>query len=135
MATKVETDETLNPRTTKYEFLGPPGAFMITVGVPIMAYALYFGCSETSNGCPPPLNSIPDRFMASIAEKASWANLWDSEAFLIYLAWYAFCVVSWALLPGDWIKGVTLRTGEKKDYKINGMFYDAFMFVPSFTGL
>lgn len=73
--------------------------------------------------------------MASIAEKASWANLWDSEAFLIYLAWYAFCVVSWALLPGDWIKGVTLRTGEKKDYKINGMFYDAFMFVPSFTGL
>lgn len=92
---------------------------MITIGVPVMAYALYFGCSETSNGCPPPLNSIPDHFMASIAERAWWANLWDSEAFLIYLAWYAFCIVSWALLPGDWVDGVTLRTGEKKKYKIN----------------
>lgn len=43
----------LNPRTTKYEFLGPLGAFAISVGVPIVMYALYYGCSEETGGCPP----------------------------------------------------------------------------------
>ncbi|KAL4065495.1 ergosterol biosynthesis ERG4/ERG24 [Scleroderma yunnanense] len=119
MTSKQETEETLNPRTTKYEFLGPPGALLITIGVPVMAYALYFGCSETSNGCPPPLNSIQNRIINAVTEQEWWASLWDIEAFLMYLAWYLFCVVSWAILPGDWIEGVLLRTGGKKKYKIN----------------
>ena len=38
----------------------------------------------------------------------------------MYFAWYAFCVVSWQVLPGDWVEGVTLRTGDKIQYKING---------------
>jgi hypothetical protein len=37
----------------------------------------------------------------------------------MYLAWYAFCLVAWAILPGDRVAGTTLRTGEKKLYKIN----------------
>ncbi|KAH7882772.1 ERG4/ERG24 ergosterol biosynthesis protein [Phlebopus sp. FC_14] len=118
MAKETKADS-LNPRTTTYEFMGPPGALLITIGVPAMTYALYFGCAETSGGCPPPLNLIPDQVLQSVSDKAWWITLWDTQAFLIYLAWYAFCVVSWAVLPGDWIEGVTLRTGEKKKYKIN----------------
>jgi delta14-sterol reductase len=38
----------------------------------------------------------------------------------MYFAWYAFCVFSWKVLPGDWIEGVTLRSGGKIKYKING---------------
>jgi Delta14-sterol reductase len=109
-----------NPRTTSYEFLGPPGALAISVGVPIITYALYFGCSETTGGCPPQLTSIDERILASATNLDWWKGLWDTEAALIYLGWYTFCVVAWAILPGDQVEGTPLRTGGKKQYKING---------------
>ncbi|KAF8896452.1 ERG4/ERG24 ergosterol biosynthesis protein [Infundibulicybe gibba] len=109
----------LNPRTTEYEFLGPVGAFFITLAVPITTYALYFGCSEQSGGCPPQLSTIPDQITLALSSPAWWRSLWDTEATVIYFGWYAFCVVAWAVLPGDRIEGVTLRTGGKKTYKIN----------------
>lgn len=109
----------LNPRTTSYEFFGPPGAFAVSVGVPFLTYALYFGCSETAGGCPPPVPDVLGSFVASTTSLDWWKSLWDAEAALMYLAWYTFCVVCWFVLPGDWIEGVTMRTGEKKKYKIN----------------
>ena len=109
-----------NPRTTSYEFLGPLGGLAISVGVPIITYALYFGCSEANGGCPPQLTSIDERMVASATRLDWWKNLWDTEAALIYLGWYTFCVVAWAILPGDQVEGTTLRTGRKKQYKING---------------
>ncbi|KAH9481505.1 Delta(14)-sterol reductase [Psilocybe cubensis] len=112
----------LNPRTTKYEFLGPPGAFAISVGVPIMTYALYFGCSESAGGCPPKfasLSAVSEVVIHSVTSLDWWKALWDTEAALIYLAWYTFCVVAWAVIPGDQVSGTTLRTGQKLSYKIN----------------
>jgi delta14-sterol reductase len=111
----------LNPRTTSYEFLGPPGAFLITLGVPAITYALHFGCSDNSGGCPPPLSTLTgDRIIQSLSDPNFWKGLWDAQATLIYFAWYAFCVVAWFVLPGDWVLGVKLRTGERIKYKING---------------
>ena len=113
----------LNPRTTSYEFLGPPGATLVSLGVPFLIYALYFGCNESSGGCPPtPWSTIPDRILLALKDTDWLKTLWDQEAAIVYAGWYAFCLVSWAILPGDWIEGTTLRTGEKKLYKINGMF-------------
>ncbi|THH31180.1 hypothetical protein EUX98_g2997 [Antrodiella citrinella] len=109
----------LNPRTKHYEFLGPPGAFLVSIGVTFMSYALYFGCSETSGGCPPPFELIPERLTSSLSNSSFWLSLFDAEATGLYFAWYAFCVVAWALLPGDWVEGSTMRSGEKKSYKIN----------------
>jgi hypothetical protein len=113
-----EKDSILNPRTTSYEFLGPPGAFLISVGVPVTTYALYFGCSEETGGCPPTL--VPERIPLAFSDPAWWKGLWDTQAALLYLAWYAFCLVAWVVLPGDFVTGTTLRTGGKKLYKING---------------
>ncbi|KAH9481514.1 Delta(14)-sterol reductase [Psilocybe cubensis] len=110
----------LNPRTTQYEFLGPLGALAISIGIPTVTYLLYFGCSEETGGCPPQLSSAAPIFQ-SISSLSWWKGLWDTEAALIYLAWYAFCVISWAILPGDRINGTTLRNGERKVYKINGL--------------
>ncbi|KAJ3494108.1 hypothetical protein NLJ89_g10880 [Agrocybe chaxingu] len=111
----------LNPRTTHYEFLGPPGAFLISIGVPIASYGLYFGCSESAGGCPPPLSfsALSDSVIRSVSNLDWWKDLWDTDASLLYLGWYAFCVVAWAILPGDAVDGTTLRTGGKLSYKIN----------------
>ncbi|KAF9221728.1 ERG4/ERG24 ergosterol biosynthesis protein [Gyrodon lividus] len=121
--TTAPKNDLLNPRTTTYEFLGPPGAFLITIGVPIMTYLLYFGCSEAAGACPPSYVLTPsllvERVQQAVSDKQWWMGLWDTEAALIYLAWYVFCVVAWAVLPGDWVDGVTMRNGQKKKYKIN----------------
>lgn len=63
-----------------------------------------------------------DKVLASVSNLDWWKGLWDTQASLIYLAWYAFCVVSWFILPGDYVEGVQLRTGDKKKYKINGVY-------------
>ncbi|KAJ3744464.1 ERG4/ERG24 ergosterol biosynthesis protein [Lentinula detonsa] len=121
----------LNPRTTKYEFLGPPGAFLISIGVPSMIYGLYYGCSEQTGGCPPPTLTL-SKLTSEITTlpltlplhelswwKGLWHEVWDTDAALMYFAWYAFCVVAWRVLPGDQVEGIRMRDGNVKKYKIN----------------
>lgn len=110
----------LNPRTTSYEFFGPAGTLFITLAVPATTYALYFGCSEHSGGCPPPVATIWPSVQISLQDPDWWKSLWDRDAALLYLAWYIYCVVCWFVLPGDWVEGTTIRDGTKKKYKING---------------
>lgn len=130
----------LNPKTTSYEFLGPPGALFVTIGVPLTTYALYFGCSEATGGCPPPLSlaTIQD----TLKTPSFWTSLWDTQAALFYLAWYTFCVLAWVVLPGDWVEGTKLRTGQTLKYKINGttipfLFHKGMLLIarPAFSTL
>lgn len=81
---------------------------------------LYFNCSEASGGCTPSIADLPFRFTAAVQDPSWWAGLWDTEATLVYLGWFAFTVIAWLALPGDWVEGTELRTGGKKLYKING---------------
>ena len=118
MASSSKAASDLNPRTTHYEFMGPPGAFAITIGVPTMTYLLYYGCSEETGGCPPPIDF--GVILDTVSNPEFWKGLWDTQAVLAYLGWYAFTVVAWLILPGDWIEGTEMRNGQKKQYKING---------------
>lgn len=114
------TEVLLNPRTTSYEFLGPPGALAVTLGVPFLTYMLYYGCSEQWGGCPPPLETVGEFLKTGVSDVSNWSKLWDTQATLLYLGWYAFCVLSWFILPGDWVEGSVMRNGQKQKYKING---------------
>ncbi|KAI0304409.1 ergosterol biosynthesis ERG4/ERG24 [Multifurca ochricompacta] len=110
----------LNPKTTSYEFFGPLGAFSITIGVPILTYILYFTCNnDTSGGCPPPIQTLYPSLLQALADPAFWWKLWDPEAFALYYSWYTFCLLAWAVLPGDWVRGTQLRNGKYQQYKIN----------------
>ncbi|KAI0769971.1 ERG4/ERG24 ergosterol biosynthesis protein [Fomes fomentarius] len=109
----------LNPRTTKYEFLGPPGAFAISVGTPVVMYALYYGCSEETGGCPPSVNWTV--VVETLTNWTWWKGLWDTEAAGVYLAWYSYLVVAWYVLPGKWVEGLPLRDGTRKRYKVNAL--------------
>lgn len=115
------TDGELNPRSTSYEFGGPLGTATIILIVPVLVYSLYFGCSD-QNGCPPLFTSIKNLDVSTLGNPNFWKSLWDTEAMLVYLAWYTFCVVSWAVLPGDWVEGLPLRNGQRIEYKINGKY-------------
>ena len=110
----------LNPRTQGYEFLGPPGALFVTTSVPFLTYALYFFCSEGAGGCPPSLWLAPTRLVDAITSPDFWFSLFELKPFLLYLAWYAYCVVAWAVLPGAWVAAPPMRNGERKHYKVNG---------------
>ncbi|KAF5346648.1 hypothetical protein D9758_013196 [Tetrapyrgos nigripes] len=122
-----EEHSVLNPRTTSYEFSGPWGTFFIMLVVPIIIYGLYFGCSEETGGCPPNL-SLAISSIATIGTQSVdvagitsklWGKLWDAEAMLYYLAWYLFCVICWAVLPGEYVEGRPMRNGQVKRYKAN----------------
>lgn len=110
---------TVNPRTTSYEFLGPVGALLITLGVPFASYALNFGCSG-SYDCLPSVADVQVDLLAAVKNPQWWAKLWDNEAAALYFGWYLFTVAAWAILPGDEVEGKPLRTGDVKKYKING---------------
>ncbi|KZT11974.1 ERG4/ERG24 ergosterol biosynthesis protein, partial [Laetiporus sulphureus 93-53] len=116
-AMSTTTTKELNPRTRSYEFLGPPGALFVTLSVPATTYAIYYGCSEETGGCPPPI-ALP-AIIDALSDPAWWKGLWDTEAMSMYLGWYAFCVAAWFILPGDWVEGVQMRNGQKKQYKVN----------------
>ncbi|EEB92046.1 hypothetical protein MPER_09499 [Moniliophthora perniciosa FA553] len=108
----------LNPRTTEYDFFGPIGALAVTITVPAIVYALYFGCAEETGGCPPDFK-LQD-LVSYLSNEGWWKDLWDTEATIAYLGWYAFCVICWIILPGGTFKGAILRDGSVKEYKING---------------
>lgn len=116
----------LNPRTTSYEFLGPPGTFLISTLVPFFTYVFAYGCSETAGGCPRSFYELPTSFMQTVTDVDWWKAQWDPHGFAAYFAWYAFTVVAWAVLPGEWVEGLPLRTGQKLKYKINGACFYVF---------
>lgn len=102
------------------EFFGPYGTTFLVPVIPLTLYGLYFSCNETSGGCPAPLWSFPYFINKAVQNPSFWKGLWDTQAFLVYLAWVAYTVIAWAILPGDWVEGTLLRDGTKKQYKING---------------
>lgn len=107
------------PRTTTYEFLGPPGALGISILVPLFTYFFAFGCGE--RGCTP--TPVLPYFQNGFQQMQTWqfyADLWDTKATIAYLGWYGWCLICWAVLPGPWIEGIILRNGQKLSYKING---------------
>lgn len=112
----------LNPRTTSYEFLGPPGAAFVSTIVPILSYALFYGCSERAGGCPRSYYELPEQFYLAVKDVNWWKSQWDPQGVLIYFAWYAYVVLAWFIVPGDWVEGLATRTGQKVKYKINGEF-------------
>ena len=116
-------DVPLNPRTKGYEFFGPFGALFVSTSVPILTYVFSLQCSEPAGGCPRSWVELPTEFKMAVTNPDWWKSLWDAEAFLVYLGWYSFCLIAWAVLPGDWVEGQQLRNGKKLKYKINGKLH------------
>ncbi|ORX70394.1 ERG4/ERG24 ergosterol biosynthesis protein [Basidiobolus meristosporus CBS 931.73] len=100
----------LNPRTSHYEFMGPIGATLLLLFMPLLTLHFAFEC-DGLNSC-------------SFFQFNYWSlrSLFDYKAALAYLGWVAYLVCLFFLLPGDWVDGTTLRNGKKLQYKINALY-------------
>jgi delta14-sterol reductase len=116
--------EELNPKCEPEEFFGPLGTFAVTTLCPLFTLALFYGCNETT-GCLPSSNA-DWRASWRAVQANEWPSLqgklWEWEAAGVYLAWYAYLVGAWAILPADKIEGTLLRDGTRKVYRMNGAF-------------
>ncbi|GAB5359846.1 hypothetical protein AAMO2058_000577100 [Amorphochlora amoebiformis] len=102
---------------TEMEFGGPLGVTAMMFGLPITIFGLFLFCNDPEVGCPS-YSALPD-----------WSKytFFSSEAMVVFLAWIGFLMLLWYVLPGTWAEGVTLPSGGKLKYKLNG--FSSFLVV------
>eukprot|EP00126_Sphaerothecum_destruens_P009168 Sdes_comp20449_c0_seq1m14641 len=136
-----------NSSNFHYEFGGPLGALGVILGLPLVAYVLFFACN--SHGCLQISPSFADESQGwsnlltnyQNFEKFSitsppwsiptWKQLFSWKLFAVYTAWWAFQALLYMTLPGQTVKGVVLANGSRLDYYMNGFlafFLSIFLF-------
>jgi hypothetical protein len=103
----------VQPKTIKFEFMGPHGVVLILVGLPLAVAGLNLFCDE--KGCPP--TSIWKT--EQILEKVYAAEYWNWNAFAIYVGWLALHLVLSIVAPGEIVQGTELPNGKRLPYKLN----------------
>ncbi|KAF2128830.1 ERG4/ERG24 ergosterol biosynthesis protein [Dothidotthia symphoricarpi CBS 119687] len=105
-----------------YEFLGPPGAFVISFGLPLLVYVFTFLCNDIS-GCPAPSLLHPSSLtLDQLKTEVGWtgfSGLLNTQAVLGTLGYYLLSLTLHAFLPADETEGTELRTGGKLKYRFN----------------
>ncbi|KAH8716866.1 ergosterol biosynthesis ERG4/ERG24 [Phaeosphaeriaceae sp. PMI808] len=118
-----------------YEFFGPPGAFLISFGLPVLVYVFTFFCNDIS-GCPAPSLMSPSTLkLDQLKKEVGWTGFGDLlnwQAFVGTLGYYFLSLVLHAFLPAEEIQGVQLQTGGKLKYRFNS-WYSA-LFILSLLG-
>jgi hypothetical protein len=105
----------------EYEFGGPVGTLATMLGLPITIWGLFLTCNDKAAGCP----TWPQLPAGAEAIPAFLAGLYSHEAMAVFVLWFAFLVVLWAVVPGAWIQGVELPSSGRLQYKMNGMLSGA----------
>lgn len=109
MAVKNEEKE-LNPKTDHFEFSGPLGTLVLTVGLPVLVNVLCVAC--TRDGSPTSIGHI----------LKTWATtpFLTAKVFKVYLLWLGVLALADIIIPGSHVDGTELRNGKKLRYKFNG---------------
>ncbi|KAF2757865.1 sterol C-14 reductase-like protein [Pseudovirgaria hyperparasitica] len=105
-----------------YEFMGPPGAFLISIGLPILCYVFAFGCNDVS-GCPIPSLLHPTEFnIEDLKRDIGWKgieSIINLQSILATVGWYIYLLTLTRFLPATEIEGVELDSGGKLKYRLN----------------
>ena len=109
-----QADWELAPPTKEYEFFGPFGTALTTVGTSVIVYILAAWCHGTK---------WPDE--AAAMQYTAWLDVlkqhlsWDVSAVLI--GWWVFQAVLHVVVPGPYREGAPLRDGSRLLYKNNAL--------------
>lgn len=118
-----------------YEFLGPPGAFVISFGLPVLVYVFTFLCNDIS-GCPAPSLLHPYSLdLEQLKKEVGWtgfSGLLNTQAFLGTLGYYLLSLTLYAFLPADEPEGVELRSGGRLKYRLNS--WNSALFIMAILG-
>lgn len=107
-----------------YEFCGPPGAFVLTFGLPLLVYAFQFLCNDIS-GCPAPSLLSPSTFsIDALKVEVGWPlegikGLYNGRVTLYVLGYYVLSLLLQIFLPGTEAEGTVLACGGRLKYKFN----------------
>ncbi len=93
------------------EFGGPVGTLILTLGLPLIVYYLYYTLRFNEGNLVP--SGHLDVFLASIIP--------TFQAAAIYLAWFFFQALLQAILPGRIEYGKKPDSGERLPYRMNGL--------------
>ncbi|RCI15381.1 hypothetical protein L249_6561 [Ophiocordyceps polyrhachis-furcata BCC 54312] len=110
-----------------YEFFGPPGAFGISFGLPLLVYAFTFVCNDIS-GCPAPALLSPSTLsLDELKHQVGWPEdgIWGLASWKAtgaLLAYYALNMVLYRILPATHVQGTVLASGGRLKYKLNTMY-------------
>ncbi len=99
----------MNPKTTHYEFFGPPGAGFLCVSLPLTILGLFVLCS------PDDCSIRLDPALPSLRE------LWHPIAIGVVVLWCIFQAFIYLLPLGKTVQGTMLRNGTRLKYNINGL--------------
>jgi len=86
------------------------------VCLPALVFVLAASCD--SSYCIPFKFELPRTMLERVPRL--FASAFELDAMAVILAWMALQVVLAIALPGPWVQGAKLRTGETLGYKING---------------
>ncbi|KAK7428592.1 erg24, C-14 sterol reductase [Neonectria magnoliae] len=110
-----------------YEFFGPPGAFAISFGLPLLVYVFNFVCNDIS-GCPAPSLLSPKTFsLDKLKVEVGWpengfAGLVSWEATAATAGYMVLSMILYRLLPATEVEGTELRNGAKLKYRFNTLY-------------
>ncbi|CAG8663477.1 11279_t:CDS:2, partial [Gigaspora rosea] len=118
-----KNESVLNPKTTKYEFLGPIGAFLMITVLPILVCGLHLSCQFNGNPSSELIIYLSDiNNVKNLFTLSNILSLFDLTAFFAYIIYLAYLIVLYYLIPGHWVEGTQLRDGSKLKYKVNGFY-------------
>jgi len=133
---KVKSEKkSLDEKPHGYEFLGPPGAFIISFGLPVLVYVFTFLCNDIS-GCPAPVLLHPYSFsFDQLKKEVGWtgfSGLLNTQAFLVTLGYYMLSLTLYRFLPGQEVAGTELRSGGRLMYRFNA--WNSALFIMAMLG-
>ncbi|KAK2616470.1 erg24, C-14 sterol reductase [Conoideocrella luteorostrata] len=110
-----------------YEFFGPPGAFGISFGLPLLVYVFTFACNDIS-GCPAPsLLSPRSLSLDQLKLEVGWPRdgilgLASWKATGAVLAYYLLSLILYRVLPAIEVEGTVLSSGGRLKYRLNTLY-------------
>lgn len=122
-----------------YEFLGPPGAFLISFGLPLVCWTFTFLCNDIS-GCPAPSLLDPKTLdLETLKREIGWPTngilgLCSWRVFGWTLSYYLYSAILHRILPGSVVEGTVLANGGRLKYKLNTFVSNIFTFALCLAG-
>ncbi|KAF2433123.1 sterol C-14 reductase-like protein [Tothia fuscella] len=114
-----------------YEFLGPPGAFVMSFGLPLLCWTFGLLCNDVT-GCPATSLLHPSTMtLESLKHDVGWhgwSTIYNHKAFLANLGYYTLSLVLYRFLPAIESEGTELRNGRRLQYRFNAFSSAMFIF-------